>query len=195
MTRTAYWGLTLLLVGTLVIPGYAQNITDTKEYDAYMAAFNEKDPGKKADMAEKFLTEYPKTDARIQAFQFMLLGYAQAGNWAKALETADKQSTLAPMADDKLKATVYQVGLVAAQQVKNTAKTQEYAEKTLTVNPNEVNALIALSGILSSSLPSAEAAREAQLTRALDITNRALKQPMPEGVQPAQWTPVQVQLN
>src|SRR5690606_68329 len=47
----------------------------------------------------------------------------------------------------------------------------------------------------ASSLPTEEAAKEAQLTRALDVTNRALKQPAPQGVDAAQWRPVQVQLH
>jgi tetratricopeptide (TPR) repeat protein len=195
MTRSAYWGLILLLLGMLAVPAYAQDITDPKEYDAYKAIFDEKDQAKKGELAEKFLADFPKTTARIQAYTFALLGYAQGGVWAKALDIAEKQPTLAPAADDKLKLMVIQVGLGAAQQLKNVAKTQEYAEKSLTANPNDLNALLALSGILSSSLPTAEAPRQAQITRALEITNRALKQPMPQGVQPADWNPVQVQLN
>jgi pentatricopeptide repeat protein len=195
MSRAANWGWILLLIGLLAAPGFSQEIKDQKEYDAYKAVWDEKDPAKKAALAEKFLTDFPMTTAKKETYNMMFLAFAQAGNWAKALEYVEKLPQYVPNADNALKKTVYQVGFASAQNLRNVPKTKEYAEKVLTLDPNEINSLVALSGILSSTLPTAEPARDTQLTASMDITKRALAQPKPAGIPDTAWNPVLVQLN
>src|SRR3954469_4722902 len=64
MRRTGHLGLSLLLILVVVsaLPGYGQaaqakqpQAKTQPEYNAYLALFNEKDPGKKAELAEKFI--------------------------------------------------------------------------------------------------------------------------------------------
>jgi len=200
MRRTANLGLLLLLVIAFAANGLAQQDIKwkgTEDYNAYMNVYNEKDFAKKAANGEKFLADFKDADptARQNAYVMMTISYAQGGNWAKALESVDKMSTLGPTLDASTKKQFLIVGLSAASTLKNTAKTKEYAEKVLAVDPNEVNALITLSSLLANNLPTDDAGKNAQITQALEVTNRALKQTRPANVPDAVWNPIQLQLH
>ena len=111
----------MLILGLLVsaLPGFGQAQPQLKtrpEYDAYMAAFNEKDPAKKAVAAEKFITDFKESDpvAITNAYTMAITGYTGAKNWAKVIEVADKAAAL-PNADNKLKSYAWANAMVAAQ--------------------------------------------------------------------------------
>lgn len=201
MKKTAYWGLSLLLMAALVTPGFAQDIKwkGTADYEAYMLVYNEKaDMAKKAANAEKFLADFKDADpvAVTQVYQMMLLAYFQANNFAKAMETAEKLPQLVPNADNGLKTQAYQVGMGSAQNLKNNAKTVEYAEKLLGLNAKDISALLAMSGTLAAGpFATDEATRDTQVNKAIDYTKRALAEPKPAGLADAQWNPVQAQLH
>jgi tetratricopeptide (TPR) repeat protein len=201
MTRTAYWGWTLLLIGILATPGMAQNWKSTQEYDAYMVAYNAKEPAAKAAAAEKFLTDFKGSEATTLAYNMMLISYFNAGRagaagaWQKAFDSAEKVTQYVPKPDAEMTNTVNNVGFYAAQALKNNPKTIEYSEKLLAANPNNIEPLIAMSSILSSSFPPDAAARDAQMNKALDITKRALAQPKPAQAPDAAWKDIQVQLH
>jgi hypothetical protein len=207
MKRIANWALPLLLIGALTTPALAQaqqaqpaqaepKWKDNKEYTDYMLVYDEKDPAKKAANAEKFFVDHKEADpiALTHVFKMMYLGYANAGNWVKVLETYDRMGTQAPKLTDAEKQQYTQIALVAAANSKNNPRTIEIAEKVLKDDPNNFNALITLSGVLSSTLPTTNPQKDAQITRTLDITKKALAQPRPQGVTDAQWNPIQVQL-
>src|SRR5215510_6711345 len=125
MKSIAHWALPLLLIGALATPGFTQDIKwkDTKEYEDYMLVFNEKDFPKKAANAEKFFVDHKDADpiALTQVYQMMLLSYAQSGNWAKTLDTVERQ-ILAPKLGDPEKKQYIQIGLVAATNLKKNDK-------------------------------------------------------------------------
>jgi hypothetical protein len=200
MKRTAYRGFFLLLMLTLTVPGWAQNWGSQQEYDGYMAMYNEKDNARKAGLAEKFLADFKNSDMKVQAYTTMILAYANAGQagaagaFQKALDYAERVKEFAPNADANLIGTVNAVGFLASQGLKNTAKTVEYGEKLLAANPNNLEVLITLSSIHSSSFPADPAARDAHINKTIEITKRALAQPKPAQVNDAQWKQVQVQL-
>ncbi len=196
MRRTAYLGLCLMVFTALAAPLFAQKIDDPTEYAAYMKVYEEKDPAKKAAAGEKFLTDYPKSAAVTHTYMQILLSYHNAKNFAKALETADKQQQMAPGLSADEKKTVNLVGQAAAEQVKNTAKLQSYAEKVIADDPKNTGALITLSNLLANSVPTANGpAKDAHLTKTLDITRRALAAPKIAGVADAQWNPIVAQLH
>jgi hypothetical protein len=200
MKRTAYWGFSLLFVVALATPCWAQDIKDAKEYDAYITFFKETDHVKKAALGEKFLADFPSTVAKKETYQILLLAYANAGQagapgaWAKALDYAERVKEFIPSPDPVMVGTVNTIGFLSSQGTKNNAKTLDYGKKLLVANPNNLEVLVALSGILSSSFPSDPAARDAQINEALEITKRALAQPKPATANDAQWKQVQVQL-
>jgi hypothetical protein len=213
MKRIANWALPLMLIGALASQALAQAAQaaqpaqaaaqqdpkwkDNKEYLDYMGVYEEKDIPKKAASAEKFFVDHKDADpiALTHVFKMMYLAYANAGNWVKVLETYDRMNTLGPKLTDAEKKQYTEIALVAATQSKNNPRTIEIAEKILKDDPNNFNALITLSGVLSQNLPPTNPQKDAQITRTLEITKRALAQPKPQGVAEAQWNPIQVQLH
>lgn len=198
MKRIAYWTLPVLLIGALTIQGFAQDIKwGPMEYEDYIAIYNEKDPAKKATLAEKYFVDHKAADpiALTQIYDMMLLAYANGGNWAKTLETIER-ANLAPKLTDDQKKRNTQIGLLAASNLKNNAKIVEYAEKVLTDDPKNLTALVTLSGVLSGTMPTTGPSKDPHLVKTLDITKRALAQPKPaQGYTDAQWNQIQQQLH
>jgi len=119
--------------------------------------------------------------------------YATSGNVAKTIETADKLGTIVPNADAKLKTAVYGGAMAVAYQANNTAKTIEYGEKLLAIDPTNLNALMVLPPALLVSLPAAGGARDAALTKAQDYSKKLLAATKPAGVGDPEWQSVQAQ--
>jgi hypothetical protein len=209
MKRIAYWALPLMLIGALTAPVLAQaqqaqqaqpkqqdpKWNDTKEYNDYIAVYEQKDQAKRAEGAEKFFVDHKNADpiALTEVYKYMLFGYANSSNWKKTLETIERQS-MAPKLTEADKKQYDQIGLVAAASSKDNPKTVEYAEKVLKNDPKNFNALITLSGVLSQTLPPTNPAKDQQIEKTLVITKQALEQPRPQGVTEAQWNPIQQQL-
>jgi hypothetical protein len=208
MKRIANWALPLLLIGALTIPALAQaqqaqpaqqlpKWKDNKEYADYMTVYDEKDNAKKAANAEKFFVDHKDADpiALTDVFKRMYLAYANAGNWAKVLESYDRMATLGPQVTDAEKQQYTQIALIAAANSKNNPRTIELAETILKGDPNNFNALITLSNILTQTLPASGPEKDAKIARTLEVAKKALAQPRPQGVTDAQWNPIQVQLH
>lgn len=65
-------------------------IKDPAEYNAYVAAVQQKDPNAKISGMEAFLTQYPNSVMKNQALEILMQTYQQAGNVDKAMATATK---------------------------------------------------------------------------------------------------------
>jgi hypothetical protein len=208
MKRNANWALPLLLIGALTTTALAQaqqapaaqqepKWKDTNEYKDYMLVYDEKDHTKKAALAEKFFVDHKDADpiALTDVFKRMYLAYANAGNWPKVLESYDRMGTLGPKLTDADKKQYTEIALIAAANSKNNPRTIEVAETILKGDPNNFNALITLSGLLSQTLPAANPQKDAQIAKTLEVTRKALAQPKPTGVPDTQWNPIQVQLH
>ena len=195
MRRTGYLGLTLMLILALGLPAFSQQpAPKTKaEYDAYMLLYNEKDAQKKAEFGEKFLAENKDSEFVPQAYQMLIGAYARAQNWAKVTDAADRAVAL-PKADAKLKAFAFENAMVASQQANNFDKIVEYGDKLLTLDPNNLNAMITLSSMLPERLPADPAGKKAALDKAGALATKAMAgvqqffgQAKPANVTDAQW--------
>src|SRR2546422_929041 len=115
MRKTAFLALLLLLILAFAISGFSQQpqFKSRPAYDAYNAAYTEKDPAKKADLAAKFLNDFKTEDASFQlnAYLMMTKGYLDAKNFPKAMEAAAKIDEAIPNAPTDKKATVYSYGM------------------------------------------------------------------------------------
>jgi tetratricopeptide (TPR) repeat protein len=198
MKKTAYLGSTLLLILALTIPILAQQgkpqFKSREEYDAYMLFFNEKSPPKKAELAEKFLSEYKDSELRLDTMTRLVQAYTQAQNWAKVMEAAERFAAAFPNATTELKVFVLSNAMTAAQQSNNFDKVVEYGEKVLAVAPDDLNAQITLSSMLPERLPQDEAGKKAALSKAYDLATRAMgqvqkvfSQPKPANFTDEQW--------
>src|SRR5260370_38420860 len=65
-------------------------IKDPAEYNAYVAAVQQKDPSAKISGLEAFLTQYPNSVMKSQALELLMGAYQQTINSKKTIETATK---------------------------------------------------------------------------------------------------------
>jgi tetratricopeptide (TPR) repeat protein len=69
----------ILVLAALPTPARAQQITDATEYNAYVAALGEKDPGKQVQLLDAYLAAYPKTVMKEQALELKLRAEQASG--------------------------------------------------------------------------------------------------------------------
>jgi hypothetical protein len=90
-------------------------IKDPAEYNAYVAAVQQKDPNAKISGMEAFLTQYPNSVMKQQALEILMQSYQQANNAKKATDTAAQLVTLNPCQVPALTLLAY-IDRVMAQQ-------------------------------------------------------------------------------
>ena len=62
--------------------------------------YDEQNAQKKAELAEKFITDYKESELIGQAYTMLVGAYAKAQNWTKVMDAADR-TVAYPKADDK----------------------------------------------------------------------------------------------
>ncbi len=127
MMRTA---LAFLLALVLALPAAAQQqqqqqqqqkvIKDAAEYKAYMAAYDQKDAGKRAAAMEAFAQKYPESVVRLDALEQALAGWQQAGNRDKLGTASDELLKADP---DNLRALAIHVHLLRGKAAADDAAT------------------------------------------------------------------------
>lgn len=194
MKRSGYLGLAFLIVLLLAVPVLGQQAKSKAEYDAYMAFYNEQNPQKKAELGEKFLTDYKETDFKQPAFQLLVDAYVRAQNWATVMDAAGRFEQAVPNADARSKGSIYLNAMAAANQTNNFEKTIEYGDRVLAIDPNNLNAQLTLSQIIPERLPEGEAAKSQALNKAYDLATKAhgqvqkiFSQPKPAQFTEEQW--------
>src|SRR3954470_5562900 len=65
-------------------------IKDPAEYNAYLGAYQQKDPNAKVSALEAFLTQYPNSVMKTTALELLMATYQQTGKQAKVVETAKR---------------------------------------------------------------------------------------------------------
>ena len=73
-----------------------KEIKDPAEYNAYMGAEQQADPGAKISGLEAFLTQYPNSVMKEDALELLMGTYQQAGNQAKVIDTANRLLAVNP---------------------------------------------------------------------------------------------------
>jgi tetratricopeptide (TPR) repeat protein len=194
MKRTACLGLLLLLIGASAIPSFAQASTPDGLYTIF---FNEMDPAKKVALGEQFINNadpaFKSSQYLPYIFQTVFNSYVGGNNLPKAMETADKLGTLVPNANNNLKGFVFGSTMALAYQANNAAKTVEYGDKLLAIDPTNINALMFIPTALIGNLPQAAPAKEAALSKAQDYSTKLLAQPKPMGVGDPDWNSIRAQ--
>jgi tetratricopeptide (TPR) repeat protein len=198
MRRTWNVGLSFLLSLALASPAFSQQAPQPQaktqaEYNAYNDFYKETNPQKKAELGEKFLTDFKDSDFVGNSYLLLIGAYSRAQNWAKVMEAADRAVAF-PKADQRLKTFAMENAMVAAQQSNNFDKIMEYGDKLLAIDPNNLNAMITLSSMIPERLPMEEAAKKAALDKASGLATKAMtgvntlfSQPKPAQITDAQW--------
>src|SRR5213080_940676 len=167
MKRTGYQGLSVSIVLVLALvaaalPGFGQaaqakqpQAKTQAEYNAYTALYNEKNPQKKAELGEKFLTDFKETDFVSNTYTMIIGAYTGAQNWQKVIDAAERAVAF-PGADNRLKAFAYANAMVASQNLNQIDKVISYGDKVLAIDPNDLNTMITLSAAIPAKLPADE---------------------------------------
>src|SRR5258708_14020246 len=71
-------------------PAQAPVIKDPAEYNAYVAAIQQKDPAAQISGLEAFITQYPNSAMNVAALQTLMQDYQQTNNQQKTIDTATK---------------------------------------------------------------------------------------------------------
>ncbi len=162
------------------------------EYDEYLVLFNEQNPTKKTELATKFLAQYPETEFKMYIDQMQISSYAQLNNPDKVIEIGERFASDFPQADNNTRKFIMQRMMAAYQQKNEFAKTVEYGDKLLAVDPKDLPSLLTLSSILPERLPQEEDKKTAQLDKALDYSKRAEAEikalQRPAQISDAQWS-------
>jgi hypothetical protein len=185
MKRTGYLGLSLLLILALTVcsgTAFGQaaaaqakqpQAKTQAEYNAYKAIYDATAPAQKAELGEKFLTEFKESDFIANTYTMIIGAYTRAQNWAKVIDAADR-AVASPVADDKLKAFSNASAMVAAQNMNNVDKVISYGDKVLALDPSDLNAMITLSAVIPAKLPADAAGKTAALDKAAGLATKAL---------------------
>jgi tetratricopeptide (TPR) repeat protein len=159
-------------------PGFGQappapQAKSTAEYNGYLSLYNEKDPAKKAGLGEKFIGEFKESDFIPQSHTMIIGAYSASKNYPKVLESADRAVAI-PNATNQLKHYAWANAMVAAQNLNDLDKVILYGERVLTIDPNDLNALVTLSAVIPAKLPAADDAKKAALDKAEGYATKAL---------------------
>src|SRR5690242_9935724 len=121
MRKTAYVALLLLFILAFAISGFSQAAQAPQnkskaEYDAYKAAYDEKDNTRKAELGAKFLTDFKDSDIffRTNAYIMMTKAYLDGQAFPKAIDAAMKIDEALPNAKPEDKLRIYSFGMQAA---------------------------------------------------------------------------------
>jgi hypothetical protein len=87
---TATLSLALASAQEAAQPTQTKTIKDPNEYNAYISATSQTDPGQKAAALEAFVQQYPNSIVKEDALVGAMSGYQQAGNVTKVAEAASK---------------------------------------------------------------------------------------------------------
>ena len=112
MKRTGYLvsmsALLVLALAAAALPGFGQaaqakqpQAKTQAEYNAYKALYDEQNPQKKAELGEKFLTDFKESDFIANTHTMIIGAYTRAQNWAKVIDAAER-AVASPVADNKL---------------------------------------------------------------------------------------------
>src|SRR5215471_7492287 len=162
-----YWGLPVLVILALSLTVLGQGEVQNSAYRAFYA---EQNAQKKAELGEKFLVDFKESTYRAPILKTIMTSYVQSQNWTKVLEHSEKLPSELPSADNPTKALVYTYGMAAAQATNNAAKTVEYGDKVLVVDPDNLQAQVFVATTIPQGMPQNKAAND----KALDLSGKAL---------------------
>ena len=155
------------------IPATAQEFQTKAEYDAYMALYNETATGPKVDLGERFVAEYPESEAAPIAYQILVATHFSARNWPRVIDVTERFDAAFPDSTAETRSFIYRRAMAAAQQTTDSERLIRYGEKILTVDRNDLGALLTLPPVILDNLPAFGGGRERGLARSFELANRA----------------------
>lgn len=170
--KRAHLGLLLLML-LLVRTAMAQEARSKAEYDAYVALYNETDPGAKSELGEAFVRDYPDSEFLPLAFMNLISAYQTDNEWPRVLDAAVRFRSMVSDPDQTAREFVYPRAMMAAQVQNDVARIIEFGDLLLATSPDNLGAMLTLGTVYMENLPATEPARGRALAEAYDLANRA----------------------
>ena len=121
--------------GQTAQPQQKKEIKNPAEYNAYVNAIQQQNPGQKAQLLEAFLQSYPSSVMKEDALELLMVAYGQAGDQQKSLDTATRLLQANPNNLHALAFLAYSYHAAASQggpqMQENVAKAQQYGQQGL----------------------------------------------------------------
>jgi hypothetical protein len=183
-------GLAAVLSLAIALPAFAQG----NENRDYQAIQDERDQRKQREMLEKFINNYPNSAHRPDYdLQLMALYYGNK-DWQLMIRHADNFALTQGTADPEKKSSLFTLAMEASRQLKNDSKFNEFSEKALAANPNNLSVLLTLSRGLAENPPAEKEAKAAAMDKALGYAEKAKNVPKSAKITDAEWTSTQARV-
>jgi len=184
-------GLVLILSLAISAPAFAQS-GENKDFQNIQ---DERDARKLKSMIEKFVSDYPSSGHRPE-LDIKLMGlYSDNKDQALMLKHADSFALTQGSADAQSKSKLFTLAMEAARQLGNQNKMNEFADRALAADPNNISVLMTMARTLSENAPNDPAARAASMDKALGYAEKAQKAAKPEKTTDAEWQGAQGRLH
>jgi hypothetical protein len=183
----------LILSLAISAPGLAQS-GENKDFQAIQ---DERDSRKLRSLIEDFVSanKYPSSGHRPE-LDIKLMGlYSDNKDQALMIKHADYFAQTQGTADPQSKSKLFTLAMEAARQLGNLNKMNEFADRALAADPNNISVSMTMARTLSENAPNDPAARTASMDKALGYAEKAQKAVKPEKTPDAEWQGAQGRLH
>ena len=184
-------GLAAALCLLVAVPAFAQS-GENKEYQAIQ---DERDTRKQISMIETFVGAHPSSQFRPEVDITLLGRYLDNKDWAKIVRHADTFAITQGAADAKARSTFFTLAMEGARQLGNAQKTEEFAGRALTADPNNISVMMTMARTYAEGAPADAAAMAANMTKAMTYAEKAQKAFKPANLSDSDWDGVQGRLH
>jgi hypothetical protein len=163
----------------------------------WQAIQDERDARKLKSLIEDFVSanKYPNSVHRPE-LDIKLMGlYSDNKDLAQMIKHADYFALTQGSADAQSRTKFYTLAMEAARQLGNLNKMNEFADRALTADPNNISVLMTMARTLSENPPPDPAARNTAMDKAMGYAQRAQKATKPEKTADAEWQGAQSRLH
>ena len=181
------------LILSLAVAGSA--FAQSGENKDFTTIQDERDARKLKSLIEKFVSDYPSSAHRPE-LDFKLMGlYSDNKDLAQMLKHADSFALTQGSADNQSKSKFFTLAMEAARQLNNQNKMNEFADRALTADPNNISVLMTMARTLSENAPAEPAARAASMDKAMGYAVKAQKAAKPEKTSDEEWDKAHARLH
>ena len=188
MKNIGYAGLSMMLCLTFAMPVMSQTpspaeVACNAKYGKYYAAQTN------MTLADDFLNDATCKDSmyREGTYQLMAAALVGASKWKEALDLTNRFGKEMPNAGKPARIYINSQGLAAANQTGDLDKIIDSGEKLLTVDPDNLNAILIVATTIPDKLPTDPAAMDKAMARAVELAKKLLAMTKPEAVDGKVW--------
>jgi tetratricopeptide (TPR) repeat protein len=191
LSKLTSFSLAAIMSLAIVIPAFAQS-GENKDFQGIQ---DERDQRKLKSLIEDFVGKYPTSQHRPEVDVTLMGLYSANKDWAQMVKHADSFAQAQGAADPKSKSMVFTLAMEAARQMGSANKMNEFADRALTADPNNIGVLMTLARNIAENPPTDAAARTTALDKAMGYAQRAQKVAKPTTVKDDEWQGTQGRLH